>query len=253
MITKEEIQILYNKLYPDLKSFVYRLTCDREVAHDIVQDTFVKAIEKQEQFKGASSPKTWLFSIATHLSMDWLRHKKRWTESAQDEAKKLSMTNGSFRERYIHIHQHSPAGKFEVLEHINFCFTCIAKTLPIEQQVALILKDIYDFKVEEIGDLLNTPRGTIKHWLHLGRTTMTRIFERRCALINKQGACYQCSELNGLFNPHKPLRNPLLMNTRKESYFRLRTELIRNIDPLNGEGSDLEDNFMQVLRLAIND
>ncbi len=30
-------------------------------------------------------------------------------------------------------------------EHIDYCFTCISKTLPIENQVALILKDIYDF------------------------------------------------------------------------------------------------------------
>ncbi len=139
------------------------------------------------------------------------------------------------------------------MEHINFCFTCISKTLPIEQQVVLILKDIYEFKVEEIGELLEIPIGTIKHWLHHSRTAMAQIFERRCALIDKHGTCYQCSELNGLFNPNKPIQNPLLINPNKKHYYRLRAELIRNIDPLNGNGSDLEDTFMQVLRLAIKD
>lgn len=115
MFTTEEIELPYTKLSPNLKLFVHRLTCDLEVTHAIVQDTFVKAIEKQTQLKGSSRPKTWLFSIATNLSIDWLRKKKRWTENAQDDAKKLSITSDSFRERYIHKHQYSTTGKFEGL------------------------------------------------------------------------------------------------------------------------------------------
>lgn len=253
MITTVEIEALFDQWTPQLKSFIYRITCSGAVAEDIAQDTFVKAIENRAQFKGSSSAKTWLFSIATNLSIDWLRKRRRWAEGAQDEARRLSMGEGSFRQRYVSINQHSVSGKFELKEHINFCFTCISKTLPIEQQVVLILKDIYDFKLDEIMELLDAPRGTVKHWLHAGRRAMTQIFERRCALINKEGACYQCSELNGLFNPKRPVKNPFPAGMRKEKYYRLRKELIKQIDPLQAEGSELEDAFMQVLRQAIRD
>ena len=63
-----------------------------------------------------------------------------------------------------------------------------------------MLADIYDFKVIEISEILNVTAGVVKHLLHDARTTMENIFERRCALINKQGVCHQCSELNGLRN-----------------------------------------------------
>lgn len=254
MDTAFQIETIYNELLPELKSFIYRLTCDKEVTNDLVHDTFVKIIEKQNQFKGESSAKTWIFSIASNLSIDWLRTKKRWTENAQDEAKRLSLTDETYREKYLHINHTSPAGNFDFKEHINFCFTCISKTLPIEEQVTLILKDIYEFKVDEISKILETPAGTIKHWLFVSRRSMTDIFDRRCALVNKTGVCYQCSELNGLFNPKKPLpANPFPADVGKEELYKMRAELIRGINPTSSNGSDLEDEIMQVLRKAIQD
>ncbi len=80
----------------------------------------------------------------------------------------------------------------------------------IEQQLALMLADIYDFKVIEISEILNVTAGVVKHLLHDARTTMESIFEHRCALINKQGVCHQCSELNGLITlkPKPKERSP---------------------------------------------
>ncbi len=223
---------------------------------DIAHDTFVKALERQEQFKGDSSMKTWIFSIATNLAMDYLRKKKRWMENAQDEARKLAESDNKYSNEFIRVHHESPAGAFEVKEHINFCYTCISKTLPIEQQVTLILKDIYEFKVDDISSILDCPRGTSKHRLFRARQKMNRIFNRRCALVNKNGVCYQCSELDDFFNPGK---KKLQINLKpknsgnKEEFYTLRTQLVKAIDPLISEGSDLENNIMQVLREAIDD
>lgn len=246
----------YKKVLPELQAYLYRLTCDREVSKDLSHDTFVKAQEKQNQFRGESSFKTWLFSIATNLAMDWLRKRKQWNEFAQDEAKALAQSESKYRDLFLHINRHSPSGLFEIKEHINFCFTCIAKTLTIKQQVALILKDIYDFKISEIVQILDTPKGTVKHWLFTARKTMNEIFERRCALVNKKGVCHQCSELNGLFNPKQKQQQEFLSNVSNKSeddLYRLRTEMIKGIDPLTSRGADLEDAIMQVLREAISD
>ena len=254
--TELNISETYQELLPELKSFDYRLTCDKEVSGHIAQATFIKVIEKQNQFKNQSSIKTWIFSIATNIALDWLRKKKRWTETAQDECKAFAQSDQVYKTAFLEIQANSPAGSFDFREHINFCFTCIAKTLTIEQQLALVLKDIYDFKTIEISFVLNSPEGTIKHWLFTARKLMTEIFDRRCALINKNGACHQCSELNGLFNPKQQIQENIIIQTanhKREDYYMVRAKLVKAIDPLNSSGSDLEDEIMQVLRKSISD
>ena len=254
MIPSEiDVSKAYKDNLSELKSYLYRLTCDKEITNDIAQDTFIKVIEKQNQFKGQSSIKTWIFSISTNLAIDWLRQRKRWSETAQDDAKAMAQSDPAYRTTFIDISQHSPSGAFDFKEHISFCFTCVSKTLVIEQQVTLILKDIYDFKVSEISIILDSPAGTVKHWLFSARQTMTEIFERRCALVNKEGVCYQCSELNGLFNPNQKKLKNVFPKAGKEKLYELRAELVKAIHPLSSKGSELEHSIMQVLRKAIKD
>ena len=252
----QNIETVYKAELPKLKSYLYRLTCDKEIAKDIAHDTFLKAIEKKHSFNGNSTLKTWIFSIATNNAIDYLRKKKRWPENAQDEARKLAESDKKYSNEFIRINNESTAGAFEVKEHINFCFTCITKTLPVEQQISLILKDIYGFKVDEISYILNCPRGTSKHRLFEARKKMNNVFDKRCALVNKNGVCYQCSELDDFFNPGKR-KVPIDLQPKdtgdKKDYYELRAQLAKAIDPLNSKGSELEDNIMQVLRKAIDD
>jgi RNA polymerase sigma-70 factor, ECF subfamily len=246
----------YNTLRPSLNSYLYRLTCDRQIAEDLVQDTFVKAIEKLDTFQELASFKTWLFRIATNIAIDWLRKSDRWRENAQDEARRLAESNQKYSAHLLEIARNSAHGKYEVKEHIDFCFTCISKTLPIEQQLTLMLKDIYDFPISDIVKILDKPKGTIKDWLYQARKTMSNIFERRCALINKNGVCYQCTELNGFFNPKQKVQQELLFRKGhhdKSELFKLRTRLVKSIDPLQSNGAAVQDGIMQLLRSAIHE
>jgi RNA polymerase sigma factor (sigma-70 family) len=47
-----------------------------EEAHDAVQETFAKVIKNWEQFRGESSPLTWMYRISTNLCLNRLRNKK---------------------------------------------------------------------------------------------------------------------------------------------------------------------------------
>lgn len=253
---RESIAEAYNTLKPSLNSYLYRLTCDRQIAEDLVQDTFVKAMEKLDTFKELASFKTWLFRIATNIAIDWLRKRDRWRENAQDEARRLAESNEKYPAHLLEIARNSPQGKYEVKEHIDFCFTCISKTLPIEQQLTLVLKDIYDFSVRDIVKILEKPKGTIKDWLCQARKTMSNIFDRRCALINKNGVCYQCTELNGFFNPKQKVQERLLLrkgNHNQSELLKLRTRLVKSIDPLRSDGAAIQDGIMQLLRSAIHE
>ncbi len=59
----------------DLYSWALHKVSDPEQAEDLVQDTFLAAAEKIQEFKGDSAPKTWLFSILNHKIIDYYRKK----------------------------------------------------------------------------------------------------------------------------------------------------------------------------------
>lgn len=218
-------------------------------AEDIVQDTYIKANERLATFRGNSSLKTWVFSIASNLAKDHFKAKKRWPINAMDMAREQSMKQPEVHiAKFLEINTTSPEGIFELREHILFCFTCIGKSLPIEQQIAILLKEIFEFKVTEISNILETSEGVVKHLLLNSRKTMSEVFDQRCSLINKNGVCHQCSELNGLFNPKQNFHQEQIKtglenasnNKSKEALFNLRLNIAKAIDPIHCDGKDIQ-------------
>jgi RNA polymerase sigma-70 factor (ECF subfamily) len=96
----------------------------------------------------------------------------------------------------------------------------------------------------------------VKYYLHTSRAKMINIFDRRCALINKEGVCHQCSELNGIFNPKQNFeieKNKIEMakvadKGDKEHLLNLRLQIIREIDPFSSNGSALQLHHLEYNR-----
>lgn len=254
-------QSLFAEFQDQLKSYLYRLLTDRDDADDLTHDTFIKAYTALTSFKQEASLKTWVFRIATNLAYDHLKKAKRWGADAQDRAADLAISSEEMRKVFWTVHDNSPAGAYEMKEHIDYCFTCISKTLPIEGQVALILKDVYDFQVREISMILNKTEGVVKHLLNDARKIMTDVFDHRCALINKNGVCHQCSHINEIFNPKQNQQEELMKldlvkgskKYNREELYELRTLLVKSIDPLNAAGTDFHEAIMMCLKTAIGE
>jgi RNA polymerase sigma-70 factor (ECF subfamily) len=254
-------QTLFSEFQNQLKSYLYRLVTDRNDVEDLTHDTFIKAFSGISTFNQDASLKTWVFRIATNLAYDHLRKLKRWQADAQDRAADLAIGSEEIRQVFWMVHDTSPYGAYEMKEHIDYCFTCISKTLLIENQVALILMNIYDFKVKEISMILDKTEGVVKHLLNDARNTMTDIFEHRCALINKNGVCHQCSHINEIFNPKQNQQEELMKlelvkasrKYNREQLFTLRMLLVKGIDPLQAAGTDFHEEIMKCLRTAIGE
>jgi RNA polymerase sigma-70 factor, ECF subfamily len=241
-----------------IKSYLYRLTACREDAEDLVQEVWIHVFTRLGTFDGRSSVRSWLFGIATHLAMDHHRAKARWPVDAQDKAKALAAADPEVPDILRRTHWESPHARYEMREHIDFCFTCIMKTLPVEEHIAFMLCEIYDFTAAEAAEVLGRSVRSVEHLLHRARTTLNRIFQQRCALISQEGTCHQCAELNGVFNPHQAEQQELMkldlvraaQDPSRQDLFELRTALVRSIDPLNAAGTNLHNVIMQVARQA---
>ena len=247
-MTTDQLTKEFEEYGGQLKSYILRITASVTDTEDIVQDTYIKAREKLDTFKGQSSLKTWLFAIASNLAKDNLRARKRWADNVTDIAKEAAFSNPDFLQESMLIRTTSPQGQFEIKEHIAFCFTCISKTLPLEQQISILLKEVYEFKVSEIARILDNTEAIIKYYLHTGRSKMMDIFEGRCALINKNGVCHQCSELNGIYNPKQKFQEEALKiemvkaseKAGKEHLFDLRVKVVQGIDPFKSNAAELQ-------------
>lgn len=232
----------------ELKSFLLRMTASGQDAEDLVQETYLKARSKIDTFRGESSLKTWVFSIASNLARDLLKSRKRWPENVTDICRDAALGNRQFFQEAIQIRQTSPQGNFEIKEHIAFCFTCVSKSLPLEGQLVLLLKEIYGFKVKEISQILPISEAMVKYHLHVSRSKMIEIFDYRCSLINKKGICYQCTELNGIFNPKQNSQEELVKiemareaeNRSKEELFELRMKILQELDPFESGAAELQ-------------
>jgi RNA polymerase sigma-70 factor, ECF subfamily len=254
-------QVLFSEFQSQLKSYLFRLTANRNDAEDLTHDTFIKAYDKLSTFKGEATLKTWIFQIATNLSYNYLQRQKRWTADVSEQAKKLVIGNEKLRNEIIKVHETSEDAKYDMKEHIDTCFTCISKNLPIENQIAIMLKDIYDFTVTEICQILDKTEGVIKYLLQDGRKTMIEIFDNRCALVNKNGVCHQCTELNGWFNPKENqqqelMKLDLVKGSKKydrEELYNIRTKLVKAIDPLRSNGSELQEILLKCNRMAMGE
>jgi RNA polymerase sigma-70 factor (ECF subfamily) len=254
-------QKLFSEFQSQLNSYIYRLVASSADAEDIAHDAFIRGFDKVSTFKGNSSFKTWMFRIATNLAYDHLRQFKRWTVDTKEIAKGIVMNNEVVRNSLIKMGQESPEGTFDMRDHIDHCFTCMGKTLAIEKQVVLILKDIYDFSVKEISLIIDQTQDVVKHLLQDARHSMKDIFDNRCALISKNGVCNQCSELNGMFNPKQHQQEALnqlnlVKGSRKfdrDQLFEMRTKLVKAIDPLLGKGADLQDLLMKCDRMGMGE
>lgn len=74
--THLDLQLL-EKMKPELTAFCYRMLGSIDDADDAVQEIFIRVWQSWSSFRQDSSPKTWIYRIASNLCLDKLRQAKR--------------------------------------------------------------------------------------------------------------------------------------------------------------------------------
>lgn len=74
------LEKLFHSYYKDIYRYLYSLTHDSTLSEDLTSEVFLEVVKSIVSFRGEADIKTWLFSIARHKWMDYLRKKKRRVE-----------------------------------------------------------------------------------------------------------------------------------------------------------------------------
>jgi RNA polymerase sigma-70 factor (ECF subfamily) len=146
---------LYRTHAPRLFGLACRLV-GRPDADDLLQDIFLAAHRKLDQYRGDSALGTWLFRLATNLCVDHLRSRgtkwARLTDALVDDPVGLAPTTGSV------------IGAVDRLD-LERALT----GLPDGCRTVFVLHDVEGFEHHEIGMLLGIADGTSKSQLHKAR------------------------------------------------------------------------------------
>ena len=159
----------------------YRMTGSAADAEDIVQDTFVRALEKPPtDMKAPLRP--WLVKVALNLSRDQLRRRRRreyfgpWLPSPvqTEDPCKPQVDEATTPEM-------SPAARYDLRESVTLAFLLALEALTPAQRAVLLLRDVFDYSTRETAATLEMTEINVKVTLHRARQTM-RVYDKNRAV-----------------------------------------------------------------------
>lgn len=179
---------------PRLRRIARRMIGHPEDADDVLQAALLKAWGAIGGFEERAAFGTWLAAIIARAAVDHLRTQKRWRREAQVAYANLCFADETLSGEVIAAVS-DPEFAYEVREHIAYCFACVGRSLPPDEQAALVLRDVLGLSAREATTVLGTSDAVLRHRLSAARGAMQETYEGLCALVSKQGICHQCAGL----------------------------------------------------------
>lgn len=222
---------------PRARSMVRRIAGNPADCDDIIQDATLKAWQAMSGFAGRARFSTWFVAIAARQAVDFLRRNKRWRTEAQVAYANLCAEDEALASE-VGAAFADPEFSFEVREHIAYCFSCVGRSLPPDEQAALVLRDVAAMSAREAAEVLGVSQSVLGHRLSAARQSMQDKYEGLCALVNKAGICHQCAGLRAAAPEARRGGPPPDVSTIAD-----RIAAIRDIDPETGRMRPLHEVF----------
>ena len=151
--------VLVTRHHGPLLGYLYRLGGgDRQLAEDLVQETFVHVL-RQHTYQVARPFKPWLYMIATNLARDYFKSaavRQHWRSGDTEEAL-LSLCDSAA----------SPVERARAAEQGSEVRAALAQ-LREDYRVVVVLRFYQGFSLSEIAEALDIPLGTVKSRLSAG-------------------------------------------------------------------------------------
>jgi RNA polymerase sigma-70 factor (ECF subfamily) len=172
-----------------LYSTALRLTRSEQAAHDLIQDTYVKALRFWEGFEAGTNSRAWMYKIMMN---------QFYTDYARKEHERELMDLRPFdpassdKSNDADIPEIRDPETF-LLDHIvDEDLKRALEELPVDYRSVVMLSDLEDMSYKEIADVLDIPSGTVMSRLFRGRKALkTRLFglARERGIVGDGAAC----------------------------------------------------------------
>ncbi len=146
-------------------SVIYNLTSNREDASDLTQETFIKAFQSINRFKGKSSFFTWLYRIALNTSLTYLRKNKLRRFFSFEKMVDEDHTEGFIENMTADSDSDKAALMSELQEKLNDAF----QKLSVKHRTVITLFEIDGLSHKEIAEIVGASVGTVRSRLHYAK------------------------------------------------------------------------------------
>jgi RNA polymerase sigma-70 factor (ECF subfamily) len=163
----EAFEELVRRYESRVYNITYRLLGNEEDAAEALQDTFIRAYRAISRFKFKSSFYTWLYRIATNVSLTKLRRRKTQDTISLDEPIK----DTDDLQFDIPDSQYTPEQVFEQKRLREKLQEAIDR-LPAEYRTVVVMRDLQGLSNEEVSKTLGLSVPAVKSRLHRGRMAL---------------------------------------------------------------------------------
>ena len=156
---------MYQRFFKDVYLFVFSISKDRQIAEDITQETFFKALKEIKNFRGDCSVKSWLCQIAKNLYISQMRKKSMISLEDMDTVpNQISATN--IEQEYI-----QKEDKLSVYKVLHF--------LDEPYKEIFLLRTLGDLSFKEIADVFHKTESWARVTYHRARLKIQEALEQK--------------------------------------------------------------------------
>ena len=152
-------------------SLIFRMVRDRELAEDLTQETFVKALNAVESYRPEFKFSSWIFKIANNAAIDHLRRRELQTLSLEGAPNAVTPEAIEATALQLRDRLENPLEELEARELGGQIESAIARLRP-EYRSCILLRHVEGRAYEEIAEILDLPLGTVKTYIHRARNEL---------------------------------------------------------------------------------
>ncbi len=155
--------------YPRILRYVRSLVRNQAEAEDLTQETFLRAYRSRDALRNPAAGLTWLYRIATHVSVDRLRQRPR----------QLVELDAALQES-------EPADRAPALQQVieqgemSACVQSYLAGLPDGHRGVILLHDLHELSGPQIAEMLDVSLATVKIRLHRARLKLRAALAAGC-------------------------------------------------------------------------
>jgi len=160
---RDAVTALYRRLERPLFAFLVKTLRDREAAADVLNETMLDVWRQAGRFEGKSSVATWIYSIAHHKAISWLRKRR---EVELDEEAVAGVADGA------------PAADAGIAaQDLSQIISRLMDRLSVDHRIVLQLAYFQEFSVSQISEILDCPENTVKTRMFYARQRLRALLE----------------------------------------------------------------------------
>jgi len=151
----DELVVKYS---PRLYGLVYHMTSNKEDSHDLLQDIFAKTYRSLKQFRGKSAFYTWIYSIATNMTLNFLKKRKRRSTWSLDVMDSGLQNNEAMIDLGYAANPRHQSDVNELQKKLNEAMQALSE----DHRTVVTMFDIQGIPHAQISEILKVSAGTVR-------------------------------------------------------------------------------------------